>query len=139
MLPSHVSTVTLNYLSLFAHLNIKIPRVILSSSTIFASNLLLASEAQTWFDAICMQSGIPLDTTDPVSALRQLPVETLVSKSNFARDAFQPIWDDVTITNDPRRILSDPSLWDDKLEQIVFGHCENEVSSPPATTKIDND
>jgi hypothetical protein len=125
---SDIFTVILSYFSLFKHLNVKIPRMILSSSTVFSNHALLASEAQTWFDAICEKSGIPPNTEDPVSALRKMSVGALVASSNFARNGFRPIWDDITITYDPRRVLDDPSLWDDVLEQIVFGHCENEVN-----------
>ena len=125
---SYLFTVILNYFSLIKHLNVKIPRMILSSSTVFSNHPLLASEAQTWFNKICKKSDIPPNMADPVSALRSLPVETLVANSHFARNAFRPIWDDITITYDPRQVLSDDSLWDDRLEQIVFGHCENEVS-----------
>ncbi|KAH8805133.1 Alpha/Beta hydrolase protein [Xylogone sp. PMI_703] len=131
--------VILNYLALFRHLHVKVPRMILSSTTVFAHHPILASEAQTWFDSICDKCGVPRNTEETVSLLRQIPVESLILHTNFARSAFRPTWDDITITYDARSVLKDPSLWDDKLEEIIFGHCENEswlrLASFPSAAK----
>ena len=119
---------TLSYLSLIRHLHVHIPRMILSSSTVFSNQLLRATDAEASYDAICTRNGICAGAVNAVAALRELPVETLIANSAFAHSAFRPIWDDVTITSDPRKAVQDPSLWDPVLEQIVFGRCGNEVS-----------
>lgn len=121
-------TAILNLTSLLKHLHLKIPRMILSSSTVFSNQPLTSSEAQIWFDKICNQTGVAVNLGDPVTALRTLDVEDLIESTNFARIAFRPTFDGITISYDPRRAIFDSSLWDDRLEEIVIGHCENEVS-----------
>jgi hypothetical protein len=103
--------------------------MIFSSSTIFSNHILLPPEAQSIFDAVCRNAGIETtagSSTGAVDALRALPVEDLIAISNGARSAYRPIWDDITISSDPRQVLHEPSLWDPQLEAVVFGHCENE-------------
>ncbi|KAH8819383.1 Alpha/Beta hydrolase protein [Xylogone sp. PMI_703] len=118
--------VTWNYLAVYSQLHVHIPRLVLSSSTLFANQLIRAQDAQKTFDNICIKNGIlPVDK-ESVSLLRQIPVDQLISTSHCARNTFRPIWDGITITCDPRNVLNDPAMWDDDLEEIIFGQCENE-------------
>jgi len=87
-----------------------------------------AGEAQKWFDMICERNGIMPGAEGCVEQLRLVPIQELVTKSAFAESSFRPTWDDVTITEDPRKVIDDASLWDTALEGIIFGHCENEAS-----------
>jgi hypothetical protein len=102
--------------------------MILSSSTVFSNQLLSSSEAQTWFDRIFSQKGITGSSEQSVEALRAVDVEVLIEKTNFARIAFRPMLDGITIPYDPRQVIFDSTLWDDYLEELIIGHCENEVS-----------
>jgi hypothetical protein len=104
-----------------------------SSSTIFSVQLLREAEAQKWFDEICEKNNVPHEASDSVSQLRQIDVDTLVCSSHFACTSFRPILDNITIADDPRNVILDGSRWDDSLEAIVFGHCENEVGLPGAS------
>ena len=108
-------------------LHLKIPRIILSSSTCLSIQLLRASEAQSWFDAVCQKFSVDPTSLEPVTQLRDVDVEELIAKTDFAKSSFRPIWDDVTITFDPREAVVKPSLWDEAPQQIVFGVCKNEV------------
>ncbi|KUJ07785.1 alpha/beta-hydrolase [Mollisia scopiformis] len=122
----------LNMTSVLPHLHLKIPRMILSSSTMFSNHLLPKREAQKWFENICTRIGVT-DPCSSVAALRALDVDTLIEKTNFARISFRPILDGMTIPYDPRQVIFDYTLWDDCLEQIVIGHCENESFLRSAT------
>lgn len=128
----------LNYLALIPTLHPSISRMLYSSSTIFSVQLLQSSEAQTWVDAICEKSGIPLDAPDTVDQLREIDVDTLVQSSHFACSSFRPILDSVTIPSDPRTVVHGDDRWDPCLRKIIFGHCENEVSlnQPRHCTRI---
>lgn len=82
-----------------------------------------------WHDRVCEKLQISPTAPNVSSRLRAIGVEDLVTKSSFALSAFRPIWDDVTLTFDPREVIRDSSLWDDALEQLVIGMCRNEVRS----------
>lgn len=88
-----------------------------------------SKEAELWYDRICEELNISPNATDTLSQLEAVDVEDLIAKSSFAHSAFRPIWDDVTITSDPREVVQDSSLWDPCLEKIVMGVCRNEVRS----------
>jgi hypothetical protein len=126
---SNFHTGMLNYLALIPGLQLKIPRLILSSSTCFSTQLLRSKEAELWYDRVCEKLQISPNASNVSSQLREVPVEDLVTKSSFALSAFRPIWDDITITFDPREVVRNSSLWDDSLEQLVIGVCRNEVWS----------
>lgn len=87
-----------------------------------------SKEAKLWYDRICEKLNILPDATDALKQLQAVDVECLINRSSFAHSAFRPIWDDVTITSDPREVLRHSSLWDPCLEQIVMGVCRNEVN-----------
>lgn len=104
-----------------------IPKMLYSSSTIFSVQLLQSAEAQTWVDAICEKNGIQPDAPDVVGQLRGMDVDTLLQSSHFACSSFRPILDGITIPSDPRSVIHGDDRWDPALQEIVFGHCENEV------------
>jgi hypothetical protein len=89
--------------------------------------LLRSQEAELWYDRVCEKLKIAPNAPDVLSQLREVHVEDLVTKSSFALSAFRPVWDNVTITLDPREVIRNSSLWDDSLEQLVMGVCRNEV------------
>lgn len=117
----------LNYLALIPGLHLKVPRLILSSSTCFSTQLLRPREAESWFDRVCHELKISPDLTDVLVQLRQVSADNFVERTSFALSAFRPIWDNVTISFDPREIVRNVSFWDDSLEQIAMGVCKNEV------------
>lgn len=117
----------INYLVSTPQLQIHVPRIILSSSTSASLQILRSSQAQSWYNSICQKLHIDLSLNASVASLRSLPVEELISATSFAHSAFGPIWDEITITSDSRKVLFDPELWDEQLQEVVMGVCGNEV------------
>lgn len=117
----------IHHLMTVPQLFVDIPRVILSSSTFMSIQLLRADEAQRAFDAICQKLGVTgTSSTDIVHQLRDIPVEQLVEDSWFMSLTFRPIWDDITITEDPREVAFDAARWNPSLQSMVLGTCQNE-------------
>ncbi len=102
-----------------------------ASSSVFSVQLLQGDEGEAWVDAICEKNGILPGAADVVERLRRVDAATLVQSSHFACASFRPVLDGVTIPHDPRTQHFDQGLaWDASLREVVFGHCENEVSPP---------
>jgi hypothetical protein len=101
--------------------------MIFSSSTCFSVQLLRSEEAELWFHRVCDRLGIPPDSSDVVHHLQDIDIDDLITRSSFALSAFRPIWDNITITFDPREIVRNCSLWDGSLRTLVKGVCKNEV------------
>ncbi|KAL1895946.1 hypothetical protein Sste5346_005045 [Sporothrix stenoceras] len=117
----------IHHLMTVPQLFVDVPRIILSSSTFMSIQLLRADEAQRAFDAICQKLGVTgTSSTDIVHQLRDLPVDRLVEESWFMSTTFRPIWDDITITEDPREVAFDPTRWNPSLKSIILGTCHNE-------------
>ncbi|OAA61816.1 Carboxylesterase, type B [Niveomyces insectorum RCEF 264] len=115
----------IHMLSLVPDLHIHIPRIILSSSTCMSIQLLRPAEAQSNFDAICRKLGVPSSDV-AVEELRNMTVDKLVEETWFVSSGYRPIWDDITITSDPRHAVFQPELWDESLQSVVLGTCQNE-------------
>ncbi|CAK7231488.1 hypothetical protein SCUCBS95973_007935 [Sporothrix curviconia] len=111
----------IHHLMTVPQLYVDIPRIILSSSTCMSIQLLRAQEAQQAYDDICEKLG-----AKSVEDLRKAPVEKLVEESWFASTTFRPIWDDITITSDPREAVFDSQRWNPSLKAMVLGTCRNE-------------
>jgi hypothetical protein len=101
--------------------------MIFSSSTCFSVQLLRSEEAELWFHRVCDRLGIPPDSSDVVHQLQDIDIDDLITRSSFALSAFRPIWDNITITFDPREVVRNCSLWDGSLRTLVKGVCKNEV------------
>ncbi|CAK7210608.1 hypothetical protein SBRCBS47491_000830 [Sporothrix bragantina] len=111
----------IHHLMTVPQLYVDIPRIILSSSTCMSIQLLRAHEAQKAYDEICDKLG-----ANSVEELRNVSVEKLVEETWFASTTFRPIWDDITITSDPREVAFDPERWNPSLKAMVLGTCQNE-------------
>lgn len=101
----------INYLSTTPHLHVHVPRIILESSTCWSIALLRPAQAQSSFAAVCSAFDIDPNSEHVVAQLRKVDVYQLMDKTGFARAAMRPVWDDVTITSDPREVLENPGLW----------------------------
>lgn len=117
----------IHHLMTVPQLFVDIPRIILSSSTFMSIQLLRADEAQRAFDAICQKLGVTGSSSARImEQLRDIPVERLVEDSWFMSTTYRPIWDDITITEDPREVAFDPQRWNPSLQSMVLGTCRNE-------------
>ena len=111
-----------HHLATVPQLYVDTPRKILSSSTCMTVQLSRAHEVQKSYDAICEKLG-----TRTVDELRNIPLERLIEETWFARTAFRPTWDDITITSDPREAAFDSQRWNSSLREVVLGLCKNEA------------
>ena len=118
---------TLSYLALVPKLHTGVSRMIWQSSCFFSNQLIRPENSQQAFDRICSIFGIESSDNDKVKKLRQISAEDLIKESPAAILGLRPVWDGITIDNDPRSAIYGADIWDKELKALVMGNCANEV------------
>ena len=127
LLNSNEKLATLSYLALIPKLHTGVSRMIWQSSCFFSNQLIRPESSQQAFDLMCSIFGIESSDTDKVKKLRQIPAEDLVRESSAVITGLRPVWDGITIGNDPRSAIFGDDIWDKELKALVVGNCGNEV------------